>query len=173
LVAQGQATQAAFGAAVGISQQAVSELVRGGVLSDGATAAEWLLAYCHRLREQAAGRMGADTYGLDLVQERAALARAQREGIEIKNAALRGDFASVQLLAQVLANASQAVAERFDHLKADMRKACPDLPPEAADLVVTTIAEARNTWVAETAELVAQKLQPEDDPEADDEPLPD
>ncbi len=168
---QGFATQAGFGAAVGISQQAVSELVRAGVLVDGATAAEWLLAYCHRLREQAAGRMGADASGLDLVQERAALARAQREGIEIKNATLRGEFASVQLLAQVLANASQAVAERFDHLKAEVRLACPDLPPEATDRVLTVIAAARNAWVTETAELVARKLQPDDD-EADDESLP-
>lgn len=173
MVVQGQVTQATFGAAVGISQQAVSDLVRAGALAEDGAAAEWLLAYCHRLREQAAGRMGADAHGLDLVQERAALARAQREGIEIKNAALRGEFASVQILAQVLANASQAVAERFDHLKADMRKACPDLPPEAAEHVVAIIAAARNAWVSETAELVARKLQPDDDAEAEDEPLPD
>jgi phage terminase Nu1 subunit (DNA packaging protein) len=173
VVVNGCATQAAFGAAVGVSQQAVSDLVRAGVLPEDGTAAEWLLAYCGRLREQAAGRMGADALGLDLVQERAALARAQREGIEIKNAALRGEFASVQLLAQVLANASQAVAERFDHLKAEVRQACPDLPPAATDRVMAIIATARNAWVTETAELVARKLQADDDLEVDDEPLPD
>ena len=169
------AIQARFGDMVGISQQAVSELVRAGVLPVGGTYGQWLIAYCERLREQAAGRMSADGSGLDLVQERAALARAQREGIEIKNATLRGEFASVQLLAQVLANASQAVAERFDHLKADVRQACPDLPPDAADRVVTVIAAARNAWVAETAELVARKLPQDDDTdvEADDGPLPD
>jgi hypothetical protein len=47
-----------------------------------------LLAYCARLREMAAGRQ-SDAGGLDLIQERAALAREQRIGHEIKNAVSR------------------------------------------------------------------------------------
>lgn len=177
MVIPGAVTQAEFGAAVGISQQAVSQLVQAGVLREGAAAADWLQAYCHRLREQAAGRMGAGDSGLDLATERAALARAQREGIEIKNAVLRGDYAAVSLLSEVLATASQAVAERFEHLPGQVRKACPDLPATAIDQVMKIIADARNEWVRQTAALVpAAVLADDDEPELeglDDEPRAD
>lgn len=161
--------QADFGELVGISQPTVSDLVSRGVLEDGAPLRKWLRAYCGRLREQAAGRLGASDGGLDLAQERAALARTQREGIEIKNAVLRGDYAAVQLLSEVLATASQAVAERFEHLPGELRKACPGLPPAAIDQVQTVIAAARNEWVRSTAALVAASLDADDD-EADADP---
>ena len=168
-------TQTIFGAAVGVSQQAISDLVGKGVLTEGQGADVWLLAYCHRLREQAAGRMGSEVGGLDLAQERAALAREQRLGIEIKNAALRGQYAAIELLSEVLARASQAVAERFDHLPGRLKKSCPDLPPSAVDQILAVIAAARNEWVRETASLVTAAVFPadEDNPdplEADDEP---
>lgn len=150
--------QADFGALVGISQQAVSDLVSRGVLENGAPLGQWLLAYCHRLREQAAGRMGSEAGGLDLAQERAALAREQRIGIALKNAVLRGEYAAVALLGEVLATASQAVAERFDHLPGQLRKACPDLPPAAVEQLQAIIASARNEWVKSTAALVSSTL---------------
>ena len=160
--------QADFGALVGISQQAVSDLVSRGVLEDGAPLREWLLAYCHRLREQAAGRMGSESGGLDLAQERAALAREQRIGIALKNAVLRGEYAAVALLGEVLATASQSVAERFDHLPGQLRKACPDLPLEAVEQIQTVIAGARNAWVSGTAALVSTAIIDTDD--SDDQP---
>ena len=168
--------QSEFAAAVGISQPAVSDLVRGGVLAEGGCADEWLLAYCHRLREQAAGRFSEGP--LDLAQERAALARAQRESVELKNAVLRGDYAAVSLLAEVLATASQAVADRFEHLPGQLRKACPDLPAQAIDKTMATIAEARNEWVRQTAALVSASVTAADDDEPefegmDDEPRAD
>ena len=156
--------QADFGELVGVSQPAVSDMVSRGVLENGAPLRQWLLSYCGRLREQAAGRLGSETGGLDLAQERAALARAQRAGIDLKNAVLRGDYAAVELLSEVLATASQAVAERFDHLPGQLRKACPDLPPAAIDQVMVAIATARNEWVRQTAALmVARITSPEDD----------
>ena len=149
---------------VGVDPSAISHAVAEGRLPAGGTLADALLAYCHRLREQAAGRLGAEPGGLDLATERAALARAQREGIEIKNAALRGQYAPIPLLAEVLATASQAVAERFDHLPGRLRKACPTLPARAMDEVLTVVAAARNEWVRETAELVSRRvLTPDDD----------
>ncbi len=170
--------QADFGALVGVSQPAVSDMVSRGVLENGATLRQWLLAYCGRLREQAAGRMGSEAGGLDLAQERAALAREQRKGIEIKNAVLRGEFAAVSLLGEVLATASQAVAERFDHLPGQLRKACPDLPPAVVDQVMTVLAGARNEWVRGTVALVSSSLDQADDDEPellglDDEPRAD
>ena len=171
--------QADFGALVGISQPAVSDMVSRGILENGAPLRQWLLAYCGRLREQAAGRMGSESGGLDLAQERAALAREQRRGIELKNAVLRGEYASIALLGEVLAKASQSVAERFDHLPGQLRKACPDLPPPAVDQVMSTIASARNEWVAGTMALVSTGLTVDDDADdaamagLDDEPRPD
>jgi phage terminase Nu1 subunit (DNA packaging protein) len=158
-------TQTVFGAAVGVSQQAISELVNKGVLTEGQGADVWLLAYCHRLREQAAGRLGSEIGGLDLAQERAALAREQRLGIEIKNAVLRGEYAAIELLGEVLARASQAVAERFDHLPGRLKKACPDLPGQALEQVLQVIATARNEWVRETSTLVSAQVAGEDDDE--------
>ena len=161
--------QADFAALVGISQPAVSDLVSKGVLDNGAPLRQWLLAYCLRLREQAAGRMGSEVGGLDLAQERAALAREQRMGIEIKNAVLRGEYASIGLLSEVLASASQAVAERFDHLPGLLKKVAPDMLDAARDQVMATIAQARNEWVRETAALVSARVLAADDlPDLDD-----
>lgn len=159
-------TQQDFASLVGISQQRVSELVADGTLPLGGTATGWLLAYCERLREQAAGRLGSEAGGLDLAQERAALAKAQREGIELKNSVLRGQYADVSLLAQVLATASQAVAQRFDHLPGQVRKACPHLPPQVTDIVMATIAAARNEWVRQTIELATVSIATTDDDDA-------
>lgn len=161
--------QGDFGALVGVTQQAVSDLISRGVLENGVPLRQWLLAYCARLREQAAGRLGSGDGGLDLAQERAALAREQRLGIAIKNAVLRGDYASVALLGEVLATASQAVAERLDHLPGQLRKACPDLAPAAIDQVMATIAAARNEWVRGTVALVSARLA--DDADDDSQPL--
>lgn len=139
---------------VGVSQQAISALVTEGKLPfEGALLGDVLVAYCQRLRAQAAGRLGAEVGGLDLVQERAALAREQRLGIEIKNAVLRGEFAPITLLSEVLATASQSVVERFEQLPGQLKKACPDLPDAARDVVMVALASARNEWVRTTSAL--------------------
>lgn len=118
-----------------------------------AAMSEIRVAYIRRLREQAAGRMG-DSGGLDLVQERAALAREQRIGQAIKNGVARKEFGPVGLLADVLGTASSAVVDRFDHLEGVLAKSCPDLPEEAKTAVLTVIADARNEWIKSTARLV-------------------
>ena len=116
------------------------------------------VGYIRRLREQAAGRVGSEDGGLDLVQERAALAREQREGQAIKNAVARKEFAPVGLLADVLGMAASAVVDRFDQLEGQLRKACPDLPDEAKTTVQQVIAAARNEWIRSTATLVTDGL---------------
>lgn len=164
-----QGTQAVLAEMVGISQQAVSAL---GIPSG--TLREMLLAYCQHIREIAAGR-ASESGDLDLVQERAALAREQRLGLEIKNAALRGEYASVALLAEVLATASQTVAQEFDHLPGVLRKACPELTEAQRDQIFAVLAQARNKWVSGTAQLVARPLSEDfDEPELSfDEPSAD
>lgn len=159
-------TQAAFAEFMEIDPSTISRLISDGWLTETGTALEWLHQYMHRLREQAAGRMGDSPDGLDPAQESAALKRAQREGQEIKNAVLRGEYASISLLATVLATASQSVVERFDHIPGAIRKVCPDLPEEVRDLVMTVLSDARNEWVRATSELVARQLESDDMDEA-------
>lgn len=146
-------SQAEFAQIVGVSEARVSQLVSEGVIVRGDSALEWLTAYCERLRDQAAGRLG-ESMGLDLVQERAALAREQRIGQAIKNGVARKEFGPVGLLADVLGTASSAVVDRFDHLEGMLAKSCHDLPEEAKTAVLTVIADARNEWIRSTARLV-------------------
>lgn len=152
-----QVTQAEFAQIIGVSEARVSQMIAEGVIRRGETLAEWLLAYCERLRDQAAGRMG-ETMGVDLVQERALLAREQREGQRIKNAVARKEYASVGLLADVLGMASSAVVDRFDQLEGALKKSCPDLPDEAKTTVQQVIASARNEWLRSTANIVAESV---------------
>lgn len=151
-------TQAEFGALVGISQPAVSDLVRSGVLQAGDSWRTWLNAYCSRLREQAAGRMGGDGGARDLVKERAELTYEQKVAQRIKNDVARGEYAPVGLLADVLAAAGSAVVDRFDQLDGALRKACPDLPADARTAVNAVIASARNEWIRATAKLMDDRL---------------
>ena len=158
------ATQAALAKLVGVSQPTVSNLISEGKLPAVGTLGELGAAYCQRLRDQAAGRMGSGLGGLDLVQERAALAREQRLGIEIKNAALRTEFAPVALLSEVLATTSGAIADCFDLLPARIDAACPGLPDEARRVVMAALNSARSEWVRATAFLVVAN----DDGDQDD-----
>ncbi|RYF60746.1 MAG: hypothetical protein EOO27_04735 [Comamonadaceae bacterium] len=143
---------------LGVSEARVSQWIGEGVLTRGDTAHAWLLGLFERLRDQAAGRAGAEVGGLDLVQERAALAREQREGQAIKNAVARKDYAPVGLLADVLGMASSAVVDRFEQLEGTLRKAVPDLPDEAKTAVLQVIANARNEWIRATATLVSDSV---------------
>lgn len=165
-------SQAEFAQIVGISEARVSTLISEGVLVKGDSAHGWLLGYCERLRDMAAGR--ASVGGLDLVQERAALARSQREAQDLKNAVARGEFAPIGLLADVLGEASSAVVDRMDQVEGDLRKACPDLPEDARVVVLRTLANARNEWIRSTAKLVSDQVDgmTEDQEDADDDRAP-
>lgn len=151
-------SQAEFAQMIGVSEARISQLVGEGIIARGDTAHEWLIGYCERLRDQAAGRMGEGGGGLDLVQERAALAREQRIAQALKNDIARGEYAPIGLLADVLTTASAGVVDRFEQLEGALRKACPDLPDETRTTVMTVIASARNEWIRSTAQLVDRSL---------------
>lgn len=64
-----KAKQVEFAELVGVSQPAIAKHMQGGTLADGGTYAEWLRAYCDRLREEAAGRVQSDArYRRDMAQ---------------------------------------------------------------------------------------------------------
>lgn len=145
-------TQDEFGRLVGVSQQRVAAMVAEGVLTSTGTAGHWLLAYCERLREQAAGR------GQELTIQRAGLAREQRIGQEIKNRVAQKEYAPIGLLADVLAAASRNVVDRFDALSGTLARTCPGLDDEARTQVLRVIASARNEWVRSTESLAVAAL---------------
>jgi phage terminase Nu1 subunit (DNA packaging protein) len=76
-------TQAVFAGLVGIGQSRVSECISTGVLRDGATVGEWLLQYCDRLRNEAAGRGGDEQGALARARTREAEASAELKILQI------------------------------------------------------------------------------------------
>ncbi|MEZ0231887.1 MAG: terminase small subunit [Methylophilaceae bacterium] len=139
-------TQKIFGEIVGISQPAVSDLLKRKVIVEGATLADWLRCYCSQLREQAAGRFsGGD---LDLVGERARLAREQADRIAYQNAVTRNELAPVVLIEEVLARAASRVAGIFDAIPVALKRRCTDMSPDQMDLIATEIAKVRNIVAA-------------------------
>lgn len=131
-------TQGEFAAMVGITQQAVSDLQRRGVLRNGVTGASWLLAYCEHLREQAAGRAG------QLAEARAALDNERREEIAMRNAVKRREYLPAMVIAQVLARMGRQIAGILDGLVPAVRRRWPELTGEQLRLLESEIARARN-----------------------------
>lgn len=136
---QWKATQAEFGDLVGMSQQNVSALTARGVLVPGDSVAVWLLAYCGSLRDAAAGR-DADS---PLATERARLASAQAERVEMANLVMRKQMAPASLLEEVLAAIARQIATRLNAIVPRLRVRCPNLPVEALRLIEEEIVNAR------------------------------
>lgn len=135
-------SQQDFGDLVGITQQAVSALAARGILRDGDPLSAWLLAYCEHLRMIAAGRGGDG--GLELASERAALARAQRDKIEMQNAVTRRELAPSRLVRDLLAGAAARVARILDTIPGVLKRRMPGATAEDIAVVSDIIAKARN-----------------------------
>lgn len=136
-------TQKVFGEIVGISQPAVSDLIKRGVLTDGDNVKNWLVSYCSHLREQAAGRAGSDG-SLDLVSERARLAKEQADKVAFQNAITRNQLAPVELLEEVLAKAAGRINGIFDAIPGMIKRRVPNLTSEDVDMIAAEIAKGRN-----------------------------
>ena len=139
-------TQSEFGAIVGVSQQAIGDMVSRGVLAAGMTAQQMLHAYCSNLREVAAGRLASGD--LDLASERAGLAKAQRERIEMQNAQTRRELAPVVLIEEVLSKAGSRVAGILDAIPGAVRRRVPTLTADEIGNIEREIARARNIAAA-------------------------
>lgn len=130
-----------------LSQGAVSQwLDRLGIDWKLASLDEIRVAYIRELREQAAGRAAAGD--LDLATERAGLAKAQREKIEMQNAVTRRQLAPVVLIEEVLAKAGAKVAGVLDAIPSMLKRRCANLVAGDIDLVAAEIAKARNIAAA-------------------------
>jgi len=156
-------TQAAFGALVGVSQQAIGNLVGRGILDTSVPGLQLLQTYCSHLREQAAGRAaGGD---LDLATERAGLAKEQRERIAMQNAVTRGELAPVALLEEVLSKAGSKIAGTLDAIPGAVKRRVPSLSSDEIKNIATEIARVRNI----VASMSLADLR-EDEGGGDDEP---
>jgi phage terminase Nu1 subunit (DNA packaging protein) len=140
-------TQAAFGALVGVSQQAIGNLVGRGVLDTSVPGLQMLHAYCSHLREQAAGRASASGE-LDLVAERAGLAKEQKDRIAMQNAISRKELAPVVLIEEVLSKAGARIAGMFDAIPGAVRRRVPSLSSEEINNIAREIARVRNIAAA-------------------------
>ena len=155
-------TQAQFGDLVGISQPAVSDLLRRRVLADGASADEWLLAYCDHLREVAAGRGGEGS--LELASERARLAKEQADKIAMANAITRGELAPARLIEEVIARAGARMGRLLDTIPGLLRRRLPQLTADDVAAVRLLVTKARNVAASMTLEdLDAEDAASEDD----------
>lgn len=136
-------SQSDFGALVGVSRQAIGDMISRGILDPNESGEKMLLAYCSHLREVAAGRLASGD--LDLAAERAGLAKAQRERIEMANAEKRMELAPVVLIEEVLTKTAAKIAGVFDAIPGKVRRRFPSIPTEAIRVIAAEIAAARNT----------------------------
>lgn len=134
------ATQAAFGALVGVTQQAVSDLMARGVIQMGQPAGTWLLAYCEHLRQVAAGR---DPDG-QLAEQRTRLAREQADRVALQNAVQRKEYAPVVLLEEVVANGMRQAASQLDSFLPEVLRRFPYLAGEPARFMEHKLTSVRD-----------------------------
>ncbi|HMZ01018.1 MAG TPA: DNA packaging Nu1 [Burkholderiaceae bacterium] len=156
----GPVTQAAFGQHVGISQQAVSDLVSRGVLKPGDSGNAWRLAYCEHLREVAAGR---DPDG-DLAAARTRLANESADRVALDNAIKRREYAPHSALEIVLGDIARQIATRLDALVPQVRRVLPDLPASVIAQLSAEVAACRELCASANLRD-ADRLQRDDDEE--------
>lgn len=160
----GTITQAQFAELVGVTQQAISALVGRGVLTAGDTAGQWLRDYCENLREQAAGR--ASMGDLDLVQERARLAKEQADKVAMANQIERKELAPVTVLEVVIAKVGRQIAATLEAIPVQLKRSSTSITPEDLKLITEEIIKARN--LAANMELNLEEINgPDGDQQGD------
>lgn len=100
------------------------------------------IAYIRHLREMAETRAAAGW--LDLAAERAALAKAQRERIEMQNEITRRELAPVVLIEEVLAKVGNRVACILDTIPGMIKHQVAGLSSSDIELIAGEVARARN-----------------------------
>ncbi|WP_164963965.1 terminase small subunit [Rubrivivax sp. JA1026] len=135
-------TQSQFAELVGITQPAVSDLQKRGVLKANATGRTWLLAYCGQLREEAAGRAGR------LAEARAALDEERRREIAMRNAVKAKEYAPVGLIEQVIAKVGRQAAGVLEGIVPALVLRWPEITAEQRQLVEKAVNSARNMAAA-------------------------
>ena len=98
-----------FAALVGISQPAVADLVRRGVIRPGDTLAEQLLGYCGHLRAVAAGRVESP----ELTEQRTRVARTKADRDELRLRREIGELVDADGVRRALADIGTAARDAW------------------------------------------------------------
>ncbi|WP_349609122.1 terminase small subunit [Cupriavidus sp. DF5525] len=122
-----------------------------------------LLAYCSHLRETAAGR-ASEEEGLDLVTERARLAKEQADRIALQNEVTRRELAPVHLIEQVLSQAGARVAGILEAIPGMLKRRLPSLSADDVELITREVAKARNIAAAVTLDDLGIEAPDEEEP---------
>lgn len=135
-------TQDEFGRLVGISQSAVSDLKRRGVIAEGQTLGEWLRLYCSHLEK--IGNDRAASGDLELATERAKLAKAQRERIDMQNAVTLSEFGPIAELEKGLSHCMAAVSSKLGDIPNRLAQEVASLNQDDLMLVSGIIVEIQH-----------------------------
>lgn len=149
---------AVIGRALKLSSRRITQLRDEGRIP-GADGGKFVLgdaigAYCEFMRF---GERPTDADGdLDFTQERARLARAQREGHDLKNSVLRSELLPLDDMEAVVGNLLEAVRTKMLALPTKMAPRCLGLTSmaEARDLLTGMVHDALND-LADTSIVVA------------------
>jgi phage terminase Nu1 subunit (DNA packaging protein) len=136
-----QCSQKDFAALIGVSEPAVSGMVKRGVLIPGEALGVWLLAYCNHLREQAAGRSA------DLTAERAGLAKENKLRARIAKLKELGEWAPIENMTLVLSRVTAQMASQFEHIPVKLKRAYPEMTAEQLGIIREELDAARNLLV--------------------------
>lgn len=90
-----------------------------------------------------------------MLEQRARLARAQAETVEMKNAILRREYAPVAMLEDALARAARQMVGVLEALPGKLRRRLPDLPAGALTIIEHEICLLRNLAAAAALEEAA------------------
>ena len=137
-------SRAELAAVLGISVRAIGGIENKGIARRDMPAGEWLRTYVEHLREVAAGRLPGDD-DVDLVHERALLARRQRERIELEMRERSGE----------LVRCSDVISTWSGHINT-AKQALLGLPAKAAGLIAP--ANRRAEAEATLRKLVKETL---------------
>jgi hypothetical protein len=152
------ATQAEVAEHLDLTQPAVAKLLAAGHLPAAEGRGNLDLeacrvAYIRRLREQAAGRAseGADAEGLDLVAERARLAKEQADAQSMKNARERGELVLAQPYTDAIIGLIEGCKARLARMGASVAKGDAGLRVRIDAAVEDALEELTITRVQESA----------------------
>ena len=132
-------TQEQFAKLVGITQPAVSQLMRKGVLTRGGSIGQWLQEYVRNLREQAAQFKSDD--GIDRIKEAALLDRKKREKIEIEIAEKKNQLLHEDILVDGVTSTFSAVNAGLLAIPTKYQMRCQHLSPVDIETLKTLIRD--------------------------------
>jgi phage terminase Nu1 subunit (DNA packaging protein) len=136
-------TQERFARMVFISQPEVSQLIRKGVLTRGASLKQWYKEYLDNLRKVAQGWSSRDGL-LDRIQEAALLDRRKREELEIKLAERKAELIPLEALKETLTFLSATIRTKLLGLPNRLKSQSPTMTAKQVAIAEEIVREILN-----------------------------